>query len=61
WKAFAYFRPFTKVSARPGMRGRPAQAVTPQYSRKEEIRFFHHTKIKSLPQLEGQASIKLRL
>ncbi|WP_207729983.1 hypothetical protein, partial [Faecalispora jeddahensis] len=22
WKAFAYFRPFTKVSARPGMRGK---------------------------------------
>ncbi|WP_143750838.1 hypothetical protein [Clostridium merdae] len=22
WKAFAYFRPFAKVSARPGMRGK---------------------------------------
>ena len=29
WKAFAYFRPFTKGSARPGMRGRPAQAEIP--------------------------------
>ncbi|WP_313294408.1 hypothetical protein, partial [Faecalispora jeddahensis] len=25
---FAYFRPFTKVSARPGTRGMPAQAET---------------------------------
>ena len=28
WKAFAYFRPFTKVSARPGTRGKPAPAET---------------------------------
>ncbi|WP_143750822.1 hypothetical protein [Clostridium merdae] len=23
WKAFAYFHPFVKVGARPGMRGKP--------------------------------------
>ncbi|WP_143750797.1 hypothetical protein [Clostridium merdae] len=26
WKAFAYFRPFVKVGARPGMRASPAPA-----------------------------------
>ena len=28
WKAFAYFRPSTKVSARPGTRGKSAPAET---------------------------------
>ncbi|WP_207730011.1 hypothetical protein, partial [Faecalispora jeddahensis] len=37
WKAFAYFRPFTKVSARPGMRGKPAPAEAPRGAPVEKI------------------------
>ena len=29
WKVFAYFRPFTKVSARPGTRGKPCASRNP--------------------------------
>ena len=32
WKAFAYFRPFTKVSARPGTRGKPCASRNSQKS-----------------------------
>ena len=37
WKAFAYFRPFTKVSACPGMRGKPAPAETPRGGTRSQL------------------------
>jgi hypothetical protein len=40
WKAFAYFRPFTKVSARPGTRGMPAPAVFPREATHRKNRSF---------------------
>ncbi|MFR1804434.1 MAG: hypothetical protein ACLSWS_20735, partial [Faecalispora jeddahensis] len=54
WKAFATFRPFTKGSARPGTRGKLAQAETPCRGHSLKITFpYQNKKRNDSPWREG--------